>query len=60
MKKNLLNILTPIFIVCLSISIQAQEYGMASYYSDDYQGRKTAYGETYNKSKLTAAHKKHP
>lgn len=60
MKKKLLNILTPVFILCLFTSLQAQEYGMASYYSDDYQGRKTAYGETYNKSKLTAAHKKHP
>jgi rare lipoprotein A len=60
MKKSLSFILTPIFILALSVCIQAQEYGMASYYSDDYQGRKTAYGDVYNKSELTAAHKKHP
>lgn len=60
MKKSLSFLLTPIFILTLSVCIQAQEYGMASYYSDDYQGRKTAYGDVYNKSELTAAHKKHP
>lgn len=33
---------------------------MASYYGDGYHGRKTANGETFNKRKLTAAHKTLP
>lgn len=42
--------------------LQAQdpEFGYASVYSDDFQGRKTSYGETYDKNLLTCAHKKHP
>jgi rare lipoprotein A len=30
--------------------------GKASYYSDEFHGRKTANGETFNMNKLTAAH----
>ena len=44
-------------------SITAQdneEWGLASYYSDDFQGRETAYGVKYDKDKMTAAHKRHP
>ncbi|MCB9035413.1 MAG: septal ring lytic transglycosylase RlpA family protein [Lewinellaceae bacterium] len=37
-----------------------EEWGLASYYSDDFQGRETAYGVQYDKNKLTAAHKRHP
>ncbi len=35
------------------------EYGIGSMYSDDYAGRQTAYGDTYDPKKLTAAHKRH-
>lgn len=35
----------------------AEEYGTASYYSDKFQGRKTASGELYDKNKFTGAHK---
>ena len=34
--------------------------GLASYYADKYQGRKTANGETFDTAKLTAAHKTLP
>jgi rare lipoprotein A len=34
------------------------EKGIASYYGDEFEGRKTANGEVFNQSKLTAAHKK--
>lgn len=37
-----------------------EEWGLASYYSDDFQGRETAYGVQYDKNQLTAAHKRHP
>jgi rare lipoprotein A len=36
------------------------ETGYASYYADKFEGRKTANGETFHQSKLTAAHKKLP
>jgi len=39
---------------------QEEEYGLASYYSDDFEGRSTAYGDTYNKDELTCAHKRFP
>jgi rare lipoprotein A len=32
-------------------------YGKASYYGDEFNGRKTANGELYDGGKLTAAHK---
>ncbi|HPI21501.1 MAG TPA: septal ring lytic transglycosylase RlpA family protein [Candidatus Kapabacteria bacterium] len=31
--------------------------GLASFYSDEFEGRQTANGEIYNKNKFTAAHK---
>jgi len=36
------------------------ETGLASYYSDKLNGHATASGESFNNSKLTAAHKKLP
>ena len=52
-------------IICLSLltvalSAQDEEYGLASYYSDGFQGRSTAYGDTYDKDELTCAHKRYP
>ena len=38
----------------------ATEEGIASYYSNDFQGRRTADGETFDNSKLTAAHRTYP
>ena len=35
-----------------------KEVGKASYYASKFQGRKTASGEPYDKSKMTAAHRK--
>lgn len=34
--------------------------GYASYYADDFDGRQTANGETFNMYELTAAHKEYP
>ncbi len=38
----------------------AEETGLAAYYSDVFQGRKTACGESYDKNALTAAHNTFP
>jgi len=40
-----------------TISAQDTEYGKASYYSDSFQGSTTASGVTYDKNKMTGAHK---
>jgi len=56
MKNQFLFTFLAIFF---SISLQAQE-GMASYYADQYHGRKTASGELYNKDAMTAAHRTLP
>jgi rare lipoprotein A len=53
------------FLFSLAFSLNglwltAQEFGYASYYSDDFNGSETAYGEIYDRNKLTAAHKMHP
>lgn len=39
---------------------QTAEEGIANYYSDRFQGKKTASGAVYDKNKLTAAHKTLP
>jgi rare lipoprotein A len=39
---------------------QSAEEGIANFYSDKFQGKKTASGEVYDKNGLTASHKKHP
>jgi len=36
------------------------ENGLASYYSNEYQGAETAYGEFYDKTQLVAAHRLYP
>ncbi len=36
------------------------EEGVASYYADEYNGRKTSNGETYDMNKMTAAHRTLP
>ena len=36
------------------------ETGLAVYYADKFQGRKTASGEVFDQQKLTAAHRKLP
>src|SRR5947209_4383793 len=36
------------------------EEGMASYYADEYNGRKTSNGEVYDMNDLTAAHRTLP
>lgn len=40
-----------------STQVMTQEIGLASYYSLQFHGRKTANGEFYNKDKYTAAHR---
>ncbi len=48
-----------VFLFFLVGNTHAQ-IGIASYYSDKFQGAKTASGELYDKNKLTAAHNEFP
>jgi rare lipoprotein A len=59
MKANNL-FATLLFVAISTFSLQAQEIGLAGYYADEFEGSTTAYGERYDKNKLTAAHKTHP
>jgi hypothetical protein len=44
----------------LAASVAAPQEGEASYYADSLNGRKTASGELYDKSALSAAHRSLP
>ena len=65
-KKYLLlvSILTIFLFSCHRKTVTGGDYktetGYASYYSDNMNGHQTASGETFNNSRLTAAHKKLP
>lgn len=41
-------------------AVGASEEGIASYYADEFNGRKTSNGETYDMHALTAAHRTLP
>lgn len=46
-----------IFLIFLTSQAVIAEEGIAAYYSDVFQGKKTASGELYDRNALTAAHK---
>ena len=63
MRKSI-SILLPM-LFCLGIVLPAlaqsgEEFGMASYYHESFDGNETAYGKIYDKDKFTAAHLQHP
>lgn len=59
MKNRLQVLLLPVFVFLFSSVLIAQEFGIASVYQDKFHGKTTAYGRTYNRNELVAAHKKH-
>ena len=43
---------------CLpALAVDSPQFGKATYYSNKFQGKKTASGERYDKAKMTCAHK---
>lgn len=60
MKYISFSLIICLSLVSLTLQAQDEEYGLASYYSDGFQGRSTAYGDTYDKDQLTCAHKRYP
>lgn len=60
---NYLYLFCTLLLASLSISfntLESPNSGVATYYSDLFQGRRTASGEFYDKNKLTAAHRTLP
>jgi rare lipoprotein A len=51
-------LVTLMMVSGLGVALAQTEEGIAHYYSDKFQGKKTASGETYDRAGLTAAHKK--
>ncbi len=60
MKKILLTPLLALLFLGISQAAISQEIGMASYYNDKFQGRKTASGDKYDRNKMTCAHNTYP
>jgi rare lipoprotein A len=60
-QVGIVAILVTFTTVCMLVIAVAQaEEGVANFYSDKYEGMKTASGEVYDKNALTASHKKLP
>ena len=63
MRKSIPILLSMLFclgIVMPTLAQSGEEFGMASYYHESFDGNETAYGKTYDKDKFTAAHLQHP
>lgn len=58
--KSFIKILFLSILFTTSLKAQQEEYGLASFYSDLFQGKPTASNELYDKNKLTGAHKTFP
>ncbi len=55
------NVFVLLLCFCLTTAYaQESEYGIASYYGDEYHGGETTSGQRYDKNLLTAAHKSLP
>ena len=50
----------PLIVSAVGIAGAQSEEGVANFYGDQFQGKKTASGEVFDKDGLTAAHKKLP
>jgi rare lipoprotein A len=61
-RLRLAAILAMLVAVSMAGNAAAQigEEGVANFYSDKFEGKKTASGEVYDKNGLTASHKKLP
>ena len=60
MKLNRGIVVAIVFVVLsmAGIAVAQAEEGVANFYNDSFQGKKTSSGEPYDKNGLTAAHKK--
>ena len=49
-----------VMVMTAGLAFAQTEEGTANFYSDKFEGKKTASGEVYDKNALTASHKKLP
>jgi rare lipoprotein A len=71
-QKSIFLLITVLFVFCQSIDAQDSsstkkttgkskvQYGIASFYANKFNGRKTANGEIFSQQKFTAAHNSLP
>ena len=57
-RRVVVILVTLMMVSGLGVALAQTEEGIAHHYSDKFQGKKTASGETYDAAGLTAAHKK--
>ncbi len=58
--QRFFSLLMFLLVVFVAVDAQHTEKGKASYYSDHFEGKKTASGEAYQAILLTAAHRTLP
>src|SRR5215468_11256160 len=59
-RRVVVILVTLVMVSGAAAALAQTEEGIAQHYSDKFEGKKTASGETYDKTGLTAAHKKLP
>ena len=59
-NRNIFLCFLLLVLVCYQGFSQTTEMGLASFYSDKFEGRTTASGEIYKQEKMTAAHRTLP
>ena len=59
-RKLVASLVTLAILGMTGIATAQSEEGVANFYGDKFQGKKTASGEVFDKNGLTAAHKKLP
>ena len=60
MKVLLLIVLSFVQFIMFSATVAKADVGQASYYGNEFVGRRTASGARYNHNLLTCAHRKYP
>ena len=59
-RKKTFWIFCIVALTTCALAIESTHFGLASYYADSFQGKKTASGIPYDSSALTAAHRELP
>ncbi|MDZ4757847.1 MAG: septal ring lytic transglycosylase RlpA family protein [Bacteroidota bacterium] len=60
MKKTIIALFVCSFFITAFIGVSDSQEGFATYYGNNFTGRKTANGQRYHKDSLTCAHRIYP
>lgn len=58
--KYLMFIVSLVIVIPVYATAQKAEFGVASFYADNLEGKETALGDVYDSRKMVCAHKKYP